>query len=240
MDDDALAFQRPRHGTDTHPVEARDRVGAGRRQDHLDPCLGQLPRKQGEFAVIADQDAQPADGRVKDAQARIGHDIPFLAFEPRHDLLVLMADDAIRAEQDGAVEGPFAHEHRARGGQDVDAMRGCKLGMQRVAGRLRPCDLVQRRFEVRGDVLAAQRRKFHRAVFGKHQQVAVGCSLDPAGQLGTIGVKVVEPVELVGGGGDLDFACHRVFIQNCSGFRVETGASMSFQSNSATTPERGS
>ena len=73
--------------------------------------------------------------------------------------------------------------------------------MDCVPGRLVAGDLVQARFQVACDFGAAEARQFHRAVFGKDQQVGPG-RLHPMADLGLIARPVLVPVERPGRGRD--------------------------------------
>ena len=217
-----MRFQRPRHGPDPDAVESRDRVGAGGHEDDFRTGLDKRAAQKREFAVIADQNTDLADGRVEKAQAGRADHIPILALETGHDLFVLMPDPSLGAEQHRAVDGAFRGigQGRTGGREDMEVEAPREIRVKAVAGFFVTGDLVQARLEVGGDCGAAERGQLHRAIFRKDQQVAIGCRLDPAGDLGLVIGETVEPVEIIGRGCDFDFG-HSVFIQNCRGLRVQ-------------------
>ena len=89
-----MVFQRAGHGADPHPPITRKLLGAGGRQDQI--RLGQGAAEQGKLAVIAGQDADFAEARVKKAKRAAGDDLHGAALKTGHDLLVLNAAPAGR------------------------------------------------------------------------------------------------------------------------------------------------
>ena len=175
-------------------------------QQDLHPRLGQAAGDQRELGIVADGDPEPPHGRVEDPQAGGARDVPLLALEAGHHLLVLMPDPPRGAEQHGPVQHRVARKRRARGREDMDPVRRREAGVQRVAGGLVAGDLAQAGLQVAGHRGAAEARQLHRAVLGEDEQVAVGGLLDPGGDLGFVGVEVGLPVDGIGGGGDADLA----------------------------------
>ena len=113
-------------------------------------------------------------------------------------------------------------------------MPGRQIDMQRLDGGPMAGDLVQAGLQIAGHGLPAKGGQLHRAVFGKDQQVGPGLR-HPSGQLGGIGVEGVEPVDGIGGGGDL----HSGLIQNCRVLSVSDAWPRSFQAKRATAPSSG-
>ena len=90
---DALVFQRAGHGADAHAVVAMRAVGAGGDEQDLGALIGQASGKKGKLGVVANQDADAAQRRFDHLERVAGGDIPGLALEAGHDLLVLVGDE---------------------------------------------------------------------------------------------------------------------------------------------------
>ena len=95
---------------------------------------------------------------------------------------------------------------------------------------------MQGGLKVFGHAASAQTGQFHRAVFGKGQQVCAlgGGIIHPSAKMGGEIVEMVEPCQRIGGGGK--FHNHTPRIQNCNCFTLSPASPTSFHANSASTP----
>jgi hypothetical protein len=103
---------------------------AGGDEDHLRARFGHAAHEKRELAVVADRDADAAESGVEHARRSAGRDAP-VAFERRHDALLLHADAAGRRDELGGVHvAAFASARRPAADEDVHVMLGGELHVE--------------------------------------------------------------------------------------------------------------
>ncbi len=156
-----------------YPQEALAVVRAAGDQDDVCALARRDARDFGKLDVVTHGDRDLAEGGVEDADRRSGDHVPVLGLEPRHVQLRLHAMIAARIEEKGMIlqtsRGAGLDGNRA--GEDVDAALPGDLA-HRVDEARRLARKGSNLFRDRpADI--GQRQELHRAVFGKHHELAV-------------------------------------------------------------------
>lgn len=175
LEDEALLFEGAGAAAEHDAVVSGLGVRAAGNEEDGGPGCAESAGEEGEFGIVADEDADAGSRDVEGTEFTAAADGPEFAFEAGHLDLVLEAGLAVGGAEPGAVgEGAIGLQPWERSGEDGDVVPGREIavvGEEGIAAGLQGSDTFLQagtdRFRLKG-------RQFHGGVFREDEKTGSG------------------------------------------------------------------